>query len=62
MTPQEYEWADEQAERAYRCGQIGPEEFRKRLCQLGMSDRYITYLITEIDRQIAANPRGARIR
>ena len=56
MTPKEFEWAHEQAEISYERGEIGPEEFRKRMRSLGASDDYIDELLSDMDRLIALHP------
>lgn len=56
MTPQEFEWADEQTQLAYERDQIDANEFRKRMRALGFSAAYITELLTDLDRLKADHP------
>ncbi len=55
MTPAEFEWADEQTERAYIECRIGKITFLKRMRELGYKNmEYLRKLLTELDKQRAA--------
>ncbi len=54
MTPAEFEWADEQTERAYVEGRIGKITFLKAMRALGYKNmEYLRELLTELDKQRA---------